>query len=198
VAGQRLLHTLRCKIYEHYQALSLTYYDNRQDRRPDVPIIQRCEQVENLMVHAWIYLITGLSACDHLHYMYEMKPEIGVIILIPIPLIGASNFCSAGLSAKNLSRHRDRIGNMNAKLQDNLSGIRSSRLLAGKQPNRRILMTPAKQVLLMNVKGIRLWSSFWPGDGFVSQLGVLTVLGMGAYLVLKANDFRQSYRYFAL
>jgi len=190
VAGQKMLHGLRRRLYEHFQKLSLTFYDNRQTGDLMSRMTSDVEQIENIMVHGLDVLVMGLFGMVlAFYYMFGYDRYLALLVLIPIPVIAVSIFFFSGKVRSIYRSIRDRIGAMNAKLQENLSGIRVIKAFSREGTELEHVTETSAQVLHMNIRGIRLWSSFGPAMGLLGMVGSLIVFGVGAYQV-KAGMMR--------
>ncbi|MHB9133287.1 MAG: ABC transporter ATP-binding protein [Armatimonadota bacterium] len=188
VAGQRMLHNLRTRLYGHYQQLSLTYYDNRQTGDLMSRMTGDVEQIEHIMVHGLDVLIMGLfSMALAFYYMYQYHPQLALLVLIPVPVLAISIFFFSRVVRTIYRAIRDRVGDLNAKLQDNISGIRVIKAFCREETELEHVTDDSVNVLSMNVKGIRMWSSFGPAMGFLSNIGYVIVLGVGATLVARGQ-----------
>jgi len=184
VAGQKMLHGLRHRLYGHFQKLSLTFYDNRQTGDLMSRMTSDVEQIENIMVHGLDVLVMGLFGMVLAFiYMFGYSPLLALLVLIPIPLIAVSIYFFSGKVRTIYKGIRDRIGAMNAKLQENLSGIRVIKAFSREATELEHVTATSADVLHMNIRGIRLWSSFGPAMGLLGLVGSLIVFGVGAYQV---------------
>jgi ABC-type multidrug transport system fused ATPase/permease subunit len=188
VAGQHLLHELRVRLYDHFQRLSLTYYDNRQTGDLMSRMTGDVEQIENIMVHGLDVFLQGLLGMFiAFGYMYGYHPRLALLVLIPVPVLAVSIFLFSGWIRKVYRGIRDRVGDMNAKLQDNISGIRVVKAFTREAYELRQIGDASRQVRDMNVRGIRMWSSFGPTMHLVGSMGGFLVIGLGASLVIKGT-----------
>ena len=185
VAGQRMLHNLRVRLYDHFQHLSLTYYDNRQTGDMMSRMTGDVEQLENLMVHGLDVLLMGLlGMLLAFYYMYRYSPALALVVLIPVPLLAGSIYFFSRTIRAIYRSIRDRVGLLNAKLQDNISGIRVIKAFSREPVESAQVTEESRRVLEMNVVGIRRWASFGPLMGFVGNLGTLAVFAVGGGMVL--------------
>ena len=82
---------------------------------------------------------------------------------------------------------RARLGNINAKLQDNLSGIQVIQAFAREDQERKRFAAESERYYHARVKGIRYWSIFFPIIRFVSAMGAVAVLAVGAVMVVRGQ-----------
>ncbi len=188
VAGQRMLHTLRTTLYAHFQRLSLTYYDNRQTGDLMSRMTGDVEQIENLMVHGLDVLVQGLFGMVlAFWYMYHANSHLALLILIPVPVLAVSIYLFGRVMRRTYRGVRDRVGALNAKLQENISGIRVIKAFSREETELAHVSGESVRVRDMNVRAIRMWSSFGPAMGFISSLGTLTVLWVGGSQVMQGR-----------
>ena len=188
IAGQRMLHHLRVQLYEHFQRLSLTFYDNRQTGDLMSRMTGDVEQIENLMVHGLDVLLMGLlGMLLAYYYMYRYSPALALVVLIPVPVLAVSIYVFSRTIRKIYRAIRDRVGLLNAKLQDNISGIRVIKAFSREPVELELVTTESASVFDMNVRGIRRWSAFGPLMGFVGSAGSLAVFAVGAGMVLHGT-----------
>jgi len=84
-------------------------------------------------------------------------------------------------------RVRARLGDINAKLQDNLSGIRVIQAFAREDLEYRRFSRESERYYRARVKGIRYWSIFFPAIRFFGAMGAVVVLGAGSLMVVKGQ-----------
>ncbi len=186
VAGQRLLHTLRVRLYEHFQALPLTYYDNKQTGDLMSRMTGDVEQLEQLLVHGTDELIVNLcSLALVLWYMFGYSAELTWLVLIPVPVLALSIWRFSGQVRTVYRGIRDQVGTFNAKVQDNLSGIRVIKAFSREADELRQVEQASAHLQAIHVRGIRMWATFFPAMGFLGNIGTLIVLGVGAAMVVR-------------
>lgn len=180
VGGQGLLHDLRVKLYTHFQKLPLTYYDSRQTGDLMSRMTGDVEQVEHMLEHGLDIFLMGLFGMGlALFYIWRMNPLLAIVVLIPIPVLAVSILFFSRTMRVVYRKIRDRVGDLNAKLQDNISGIRVIKAFNREGLEESHVRAESQEVMAMNVRGIRMWSSFGPAMGFIGNIGMLLVLGIG-------------------
>ena len=181
VAGQRLLHTLRVRVYEHLQNLSLTYYDSRQTGDLMSRATGDVEQVQYIIEHGLdIFLMGIFGMVLTFFYIWRISPVLALTVLIPIPVIAVSIFIFSQAIRKIYRTIRDRVGDLYSKLQDNFTGIRVIKAFGREAIETEHVTGESNAVLGMNIRAIRMWASFGPFMGFMSNLGSALVIIAGA------------------
>jgi len=188
VAGQQVIHTLRVRLYGHFQQLPLTYYDNRQTGDLMSRMTGDVEQIESMMVHGLDVLVMGLLGMGLAwYYIHVYAPLISWLVLIPVPILLIAIYFFSGTVRKIYRIVRDRVGDLHAKLQDNISGIRVIKAFSREADELDRVTADSEQVRAMSVRGVRMWSTFGPLMGLIGHVGTLTALIVGIHLVASGE-----------
>ena len=125
LAGWGVVADVRKHIYEHLQALSLRFYEDKQTGQLMSRVINDTELFEQLISHAIpdvvVNLITlvGVSAV-----LLSLNWRLTLLSMIPIPLVVVSMRVYARYVRPAFRERQKELGNLNAILNDSLSGIR--------------------------------------------------------------------------
>jgi len=186
MTGQKLLHSLRTRIYEKYQKLSVNYYDSKQTGDLMSRVTSDVEQVERMIEHGLDVLLMGiLGMLLAFHYVWDINHIVALYMLIPIPIFAVSTFFFNRTIKKIYRSIRNMIGALNGKLQDNLSGIRVIKAFNREKKELSDVEKDSLDVRDLNIKAMLLWSSFGSGMGLLSSLGTLIVLTVGGYFIFR-------------
>ena len=81
-------------------------------------------------------------------------------------------------------RVRDRLGDINTRLQDDLAGIRVVQAFGQEDAELERFRSVSESYYHERVRAIRAWSTFFPAMSFVSAVGGVLVLGIGARMIV--------------
>jgi ABC-type multidrug transport system fused ATPase/permease subunit len=113
--------------------------------------------------------------------------RLAALVLIPVPILAIA-LRHYNTKIRPVYRSvRARLGDINAKLQDNLSGIRVIQAFAREEMEHQRFKTESERYYRARVKGIRYWSVFFPAIRFLGAMGSVIVLGVGAVMVVKGE-----------
>jgi len=181
VLGQSFVLDIRRLLYAHLQRLSLTYYDSRQTGEIMSRVSNDVNVLEDLVVHATdaviVQLLTLVGAVAIVFVLLSW--QVGLVILVPVPLLLVNIFRFSKVIRPVYRGIRDRLGDINARLQDNLSGIRVIKAFTREDYEQQRFDRDSTQYYDMSVRGIRLWSSFFPKVQFLVSMGMVGVIGYG-------------------
>ena len=186
VAGQRLLHTLRMTLYDHFQLLPLSYFDNKRIGDLTSRVTGDVNQLEGMIINTSNSLVRQVfGVAFALYYMCTYSWQLALLVLIPIPIIGISLYFFTRKVRLVYRAIRESMGDFNAKLMENLSGIRVIKAFNREPQEHDVVETTSHYLLSENIRASKMTSIFYPAIHTISSAGTVIVLGVGAYLISK-------------
>ncbi len=186
VAGQRLLHDLRMRLYDHLQLLPLAYFDNRRVGDLMTRITGDVRQVESLILHTTNALVRQLFGMGFaLYYMLGYSPLLTLLVLVPVPLLTVGVVVISRRMRLCYRAIREAMGLLGAKLQENLSGIRVIQAFHRETLEHERVNRASLDVVECNVEATRISSVFYPVLHLIGASGAVVVLGAGTYLISR-------------
>lgn len=186
LAGWGVVADTRIMLYQHAQRLSLRFYEDKQTGQLMSRIVNDTEKFEALIAHAVPDVIVNLLTLIAVTtVLMLMNVKLALLSLIPVPII----FIFMGLYSKYVRpafrRRQEVLGEVNAILNDNLSGIREIKAFTREsieddRVSRGVLNY--KSSLLYALKYMAI---FHPSVELVSSIGTLIVIYFGGILVFN-------------
>jgi ABC-type multidrug transport system fused ATPase/permease subunit len=184
--GERFIFDLRVRLYDHLQQLSLAFYERTSTGELMSRVTNDVNALEQFVTHG-----VALTAVDLLRLLgasvvlLVLNWRLALVILIPLPVMGGGLWIFNHRARPIYRRVRDRLGDINASLQDKLTGIRVVQAFDREEEESRHFREVSRDYFRERVEAIRTWSVFFPALHFVSALGGALVLGFGARLVVN-------------
>jgi ABC-type multidrug transport system fused ATPase/permease subunit len=181
VLGARFIRDMRVLLYRHLQSLSLDYFNRRQTGEIMSRMTNDVEVLEGFATHSVDFLVIDLlRALGTAGILFSMSWRLTLWALVPIPFIvyGLRRF---NRTVRPIYRAvRDRLGDINAELQDNIAGIRV--IQAFTQEGRELghFQDSNQEFYRMRCRSVFYWSTFFPIMGFCSSVGTVLILYFGA------------------
>ncbi len=125
VMGAKMERDMRRELFEHYQKLSFSFYDRQRTGQLMARITNDLLSLAELYHHGPEDLaIASLELIGVLIILAHIDRTLTLIVLcfIPVMFLFALHFSRRMIAALRLSK--DRIGDINARVEDSLSGIR--------------------------------------------------------------------------
>ena len=183
--GERFLFDLRVRIYAYLQRLSLSFFERTSTGELMSRVTSDVNALEQFVTHGVILTtvdllrLLGASAV-----LLVLDWRLALVVLIPVPIIAVGLRQFNRYSRPIYRRVRDRLGDISARLQDDLAGIRVVQAFGQEDAELERFRTVSEKYYHERVRAIRAWSTFFPAMYFVSAVGGVLVLGFGARMVV--------------
>jgi ATP-binding cassette subfamily B protein len=186
--SERLLHALRIKVFAHLQRLGVDYYENemagRIMTRMTTDIDALSQLLQNGLVNALVNVVTFLGVGIALAFI---NPRLALISAGILPPLFVATIWFRRESTKAYEIARERMGAVNANLQEGLSGVRVSQAFVREERNQDNFDEIAGGYRDARVKAQRLVAIYFPFVDFLSDIAVCIVLGAGSVFVAHGS-----------
>ncbi len=186
VAGWSVVADVRRDVYEHLQRLSLRFYEDKQTGQLMSRTINDSDLLEQLIAHAIPdVLVNALMLIGVTAVLVSMNWRLALFSMLPIPLIvlalrGFSRYVRPAFRARQVE-----LGELNATLNDNLSGIREIKAFTREDVESVRLGDHIIRYRDSMLHALRLMAVFHPFVEFSSSLGTIVLIYFGGQLVLN-------------
>ncbi len=186
--GERILYDLRVRIYNHLQRLSLAFFERTSTGELMSRVSNDVSALEQFITHGTILtLVAAVRLAGAAVVLFVLEPRLALMALLPVPLIALGLRWFNRRARPIYRRVRDRLGDVNARLQDDLAGMRVIQAFGQEDAELGRFSQVSGRYLAARVASIGTWSTFFPTLGFLSALGGALVLGVGAGMVLRGE-----------
>jgi ABC-type multidrug transport system fused ATPase/permease subunit len=144
--------------------------------------------LENFVTHGTSFMAVDLMRLvGTAIILFFLEWRLALLVLIPVPILAVGMRWFNTQIRPVYRRVRDRLGDINARLQDNLAGIRVIQAFGQEDATMERFTAESQHYYEARVRGIRYWSSFFPAMHFFALLGSVLVLGVGAVMVVRGQ-----------
>ncbi len=186
VVGEKFIFDLRVRIYAHLQQLSLSFYEGTSTGELMSRVTNDVNALEQFVTHGVALTIVDLlRLAGASTVLLILNWKLALVMLGPLPIMAIGLWIFNHRARPIYRRVRDRLGDINASLQDKLAGIRVVQAFEQEELELHRFRQVSKDYLQERVFAIRTWSIFFPALHFLSALGGALVLGFGARLVIN-------------
>ena len=182
-AAWYLVGDLRDRMYKKLQSLDLGFFHDKQTGDLMSRVVNDTRDFELLYAHMIPDMITNLVTFGGvLTILLIINWKLALITCFPIPLILISGVIFAKKVRPFFKASQKSMGELNAKLQDNLSGLHEIQSF-GQEEEEAALVSESNftQVKAM-LRALRASAIFHPSVEFVSSIGTVLVVAVGGYL----------------
>jgi len=188
LAGWGVVADVRKYIYEHLQRLSLRYYEDKQIGQLMSHVINDTELFEQFISHALPDVIVNLVTFFGVTIVLcSLNWQLTLLSTIPIPLVLLSLQVYAKRVRPAFRNRQKELGNLNASLNDNLSGIREIKAFTREVEEAQRIDERIDMYYRSNLTALKLMATFQPFVDFTSSLGTLIVIFFGGQLALQGR-----------
>jgi ATP-binding cassette subfamily B protein len=187
-AAERVMLTLRIRIWAQLQRLSLDYYEHEMTGRIMTRMTTDVDQfeslIENGLVSALVSFVTFLGVGVAL---LVINPVLGGWTLaVVVPLV-ISTVLFRRRAAVLYDQARDRIAAVNAEFQESLSGVREAQAFAHEAATVEYFQQLGRHYLQSRLAAQRLVALYFPFVQLLSAVADVIVLGVGARLIASGH-----------
>ena len=125
--GERMLYTLRVKIFSHLQRLGLDFYERELSGRIMTRMTTDVDALSTFLQTGLITMVNSvLTFTGVLIALLIINLRLGLILLTMIPVLLAATLVFRAKSSKAYSDAREKVSVVNADLQENVAGLRTA------------------------------------------------------------------------
>ena len=194
---------LRQRFYAHLQRLELGFFDSQQTGQLMSRATVDLSAIRFFLGYGLIFITQSLLTIVLASIvMFAINPLLAVIALIPAPLVVYSALRYNRVSRPALQEVQQRIAELTAEAEENVSGIRIVKAFAREEYQLHRFQRAVSRVFDQSVYSTRLQATFSPLIGFLPQLGVALILLIGGRMVidgsLSLGNFTAFYTYLVM
>ncbi|MEV0489501.1 ABC transporter ATP-binding protein [Streptomyces atratus] len=179
--GERVLYSLRLKIFAQLQRLGLDYYERELTGRimtrmtTDVDALSTFLQTG--LVTAFVSVVTFFGIMGAL---LVLDVELALVVFATLPVLVIGTFFFRRKSVKAYELARERIGVVNADLQESVSGLRIVQAFRREKDGAERFADRSDHYREARVRGQWLISVYFPFVQLLSSVAAAAVLIVGA------------------
>jgi len=188
VLGARFIFDLRTSIYAYLQRLSLSFFERTSTGELMSRVTNDVNALESFVTHGVILTtidLLRLIGSTVVLLVLDWRLALIVLVLLPFMALGLRHF---NQRVRPIYRRvRDRLGDINAKLEDNLAGIRVIQAFGQEDVELVRFRDVSEDYYRERVRAIRSWAAFFPALYTVAAIGGVMVLGAGVWMVIDGQ-----------
>ena len=184
-AAWYLVGDLRTKTYDKLERLHLGFFHDKQTGDLMSRVVNDTRDFELLYAHIIPDMITNfVTFAGVLVVLLTINPKLALITSIPLPLILASGFVFAKKVRPYFRISQKKMGELNGKLQDNISGVHEIQSFGRENYETERVNEKNFEHIKAMLTALRISAVFHPSVEFISSIGTILVVGFGGYLAM--------------
>ena len=186
--GELFILDLRMRVYAYLQGLSLSFFERTSTGEIMSRVTNDINALESFVTHgSSLTVVDLLRLVSTAIVLLWLDWRLALVVMLPVPVLGVALRLFNRRVRPIYRRVRDRLGGINAKLQDNIAGIRVIQAFGQEEAALDRFGGESRAYYQARVQGVRAWSVFFPAIRFVASLGMVLVLTFGAHLVVNGE-----------
>ncbi|MEU4873318.1 ABC transporter ATP-binding protein [Streptomyces sp. NPDC021608] len=179
--GERVLYTLRLKIFAQLQRLGLDYYERELTGRimtrmtTDVDALSTFLQTG--LVTAFVSVVTFFGIMVAL---LVIDVQLALVVFATLPPLAVATYFFRRASVRAYELARERVSTVNADLQESVSGLRIVQAFRRERDGAARFAERSDSYRLARIRGQWLISVYFPFVQFLSSVAAAAVLITGA------------------
>jgi ATP-binding cassette, subfamily B, bacterial len=187
-AGQRVLFTVRTRLFRHLQTLSLDFYERERTGRLVARMTADIDAMSDLVTDGLVTLVTGLITMVGVAViLIWMDWQLALATLVVAPLIALAARVWRRWSADAYRQVRETHSVVTVQLQESLAGVRAIQAFRRERATAARLAEANQDERAAHWRTIALSSFFFPGIEFLGTAATVVVLGVGGQRVLTGD-----------
>lgn len=187
---QKVIFKLRKDLHDKLLDLPISFYDKRKSGDISSRVVEDVQSVERAILDGTEQgVIAVLTLIGVTVMMFFQEPRLAFLVFLPLPILAVMAFRYSKVSKQNWRLVREASGDLNSILVEDIQGNRLIHAFALQEREKSRFHTIGKEVEKRSLQAMYRWSIQGPGASFTSSLGILAVVGMGAYLLETDANF---------
>ncbi len=163
VAGQKMMHDLRIKVFTHLQTLSISFFDRNPVGRLVTRLTNDIQNVHEMFTSVLVNLFRDvLLLIGVIAILLHLHKEMALLSFSMVPLIFITTLFFSRLAREAFREIRFKVAQMNSFLQESLSGIQVVQLFRREAANGKKFEKINEAHYLANMRQITIYAFFVP------------------------------------
>ena len=186
--GALMERDMRNELFEHYQKLSFKFYDDHRTGQLMTRISNDTFDLAELYHHGpEDIVISLLNFIGAFVILMNINVKLCLIAFLFLPVMALYGFYFSRKMHRALRRSRDRIGDINAQVEDSLAGIRVVKSFTNEAIEEKKFHYENNRFFESRKEGYKNETYFYDGLITLTQLLTVAVVIFGAICIVKAS-----------
>jgi ATP-binding cassette subfamily B multidrug efflux pump len=188
-AGNHVLRALQVRVFHQIQRLSLGYYSRHESGDLMSRIINDASTIQQAVSFALVQVLSSILIIVWIAYtMLTYNWAYGLLSLSIVPLMAVTTLWFSNQARKAFRRTRQEIGNVNAELEEGISGVREVQAFSRESANIENFRLSNAANRDANIRAVAYTSALAPALEALGYVAIAMVAGVGGYFLLRGQS----------
>ena len=179
--GERMLYTLRVKIFAHLQRLGLDFYEHEMSGRIMTRMTTDVDALDTFLQTGLITMVNAvLTFAGVLVALLLINFRLGVTLLAIIPVLVAATLVFRAKSSRAYADAREKVSLVNADLQENVAGLRTAQAYRRERRNQEHFAALSSSYRRSRLRAQRYIALYFPFVQLLSTVAGALILFVAA------------------
>ena len=186
--AENIIFDMRTQIYTHLQKLSYRFHKDNSTGELMSRVVNDIDALRDMLAHSPNMIIVNLLTFLGIGiFLFGENWQLALVAIVPVPFIGLV-MVRFGLKLRRIYDDvRAKLGDVNSRLQDNLSGIFEIQSFA-REPYEALRFTgQCSDYRASIIRGIRLWMRVSPMVQFALGASWTVILWYGSWQIINGQ-----------
>lgn len=186
--GQRVLRQLQIALFEHLHRLSLSFYSKNESGDLMSRITNDVSTIQQAIGFALVQVLSGSLLILWIAYnMLRSNLPYGLLSLAVLPLMVVATLWFSGQARKAFRATRQKVGDVNAELQEGISSVREVQAFGREDANIERFTQSSAAVRDATVRAVAYTSALGPTLEALGYVAIAVVTGVGGLFLLRGQ-----------
>ena len=188
VVGQDIIFDIRTDLFKHLQELPFEYYDNRPHGKILIRVVNYVNSVSDMLSNGVINIILEfLNMLFIMIFMFFVNVKLSLVVLSGVPIFAAFMFAIKKKQRRAWQDNSNKSSNLNAYLQENISGAKVTQIFTREDENAEIFNTLSNKYRSSWMTAVKYSNLVWPTTDNISTLVRAAIFVVGLLVLTPAN-----------
>jgi ATP-binding cassette, subfamily B, bacterial len=186
--GAMMESDMRSELFDHYQKLSFRFYDEQRTGQLMSRLTNDLLSLAELYHHApEDYVIYTVKFVGAFIILFKIDAKLTLIVFLFLPVLTIFSLYFYKRLYLAYIRNRERIGDVNAQVEDTLSGIRVVKSFVNEETEKKKFAVENDRFLESRISTYKNDAYFYQGVGLITQMITVSVVVFGGISITKST-----------
>ena len=187
VVGQDIIFDIRTDLFKHLQELPFEYYDNRPHGKILIRVVNYVNSVSDMLSNGIINVILEcLNMLFIMIFMIFVNVKLSLVVLSGLPIFAVIMMMIKKRQRKAWQDVSNKSSNLNAYLQENITGARVTQIFTREEENAQIFDRLSEKYRKSWINAVKYSNLVWPATDNVSTLVRAAIFVVGLLVLTPA------------
>ena len=184
IMGAKMERDMRQELFEHYEELSFSYYSQNNSGQMMSKLVSDLFDISEFAHHGpENFFISLVKIVGSFIFLFLINKKLALPLIVLVILMFLFSFRQNQKMQRTFMENRKKIGDVNASLQDTLSGIRVVQSFTNEEIEKEKFQKSNHAFLVSKKDNYRCMGEFMSSNLFFQGMMYLVTLVYGGYLI---------------